>query len=352
MSYFLKELVSFNRPQMNPYKVFAAGLCMLIILFTGYFSGNMQFASFGSLGIFTFLYYQQLPIKQLLTRMLTIGAFLYLCMVIGMYSSHLLWLSPIAVGLVAFVGRVGFRLYHITKPGPFFGIMIVTMGASTRVPLHSVLGTSFYFLAGVAVSLIVGLCMLLTEKGPAQPLPTMPLVDRLHADPGAILDGIFYAATLFFAAYLSHGLALNNPYWMVVSCASILMGDNLRSILHRNIQRIFGTTIGLGIAAFIFSMPLSLPMTLLLISFLFIAVEFFIPRNYWLANFFTTPMALLLSTLAQQQYHASLLSDRLLGIALGSILGLVSAWIFITGLKFYHHSIILENQAEEDSSAS
>lgn len=342
MSYLFKELLVFNRPKMNQFRIIGAGICMLIVLFIGYFSGNMQFASFGSLGIFTFLYYQHLPAKQLLQRMLTIGAYFYLCMIVGMLTSHIPWLVPLIVGLVAFIGRVGFRLYHIAKPGSFFSIMIVTMGSSTRIPLDKLLLTSSYFLIGVAVSLIMGFVILMTERTPTVPLPTLSLINRLQSDPGAILDGIFYATTLFFIAYLSYGLAFHNSYWMVVSCASILMGDNLRAIFHRNIQRIFGTTIGLGIAAFIFSMPLSLPMTLCLIAILFTIVEFFIPRNYGLANFFTTPLALLLSTLVQQQYHYSLLSDRLLGIAIGSVVGLLSAWIFTTGLKFYHRAILPE----------
>lgn len=105
---------------------------------------------------------------------------------------------------------------------------------------------------------------------------------------------------------------------------------------HRNIQRIFGTIIGLAIAAFLLNLTLSVFQTLLMITALFVTVEYFVKRNYAIAQFFTTPMSLMLSMLVKQQYLYTLIQFRFLGIVIGSLLGLLAAWMMTTSLNFYN----------------
>ena len=173
-----------------------------------------------------------------------------------------------------------------------------------------------------------------------EPLPISKtkktLKSRIDEDPAVVIDSLLYSGILFFAVYLSMGLQLKNPYWLVVSCAAILQGDNLRAMAHRNIQRIFGTIIGLAIAAFLLNLPLSIFETLLMITVLFVTVEYFVKRNYAIAQFFTTPMSLMLSMLVKQQYLYSLIQFRFLGIVIGSLLGLLAAWMMTTSLSFYN----------------
>ena len=66
---FFKELIHYNKPKESPLRLIGAGLCMISILFTGYLLHQLTISSFGSLGIFTFLYYQRLPLKQLMIRL-------------------------------------------------------------------------------------------------------------------------------------------------------------------------------------------------------------------------------------------------------------------------------------------
>ncbi|MHC9000057.1 FUSC family protein [Enterococcus bulliens] len=170
----------------------------------------------------------------------------------------------------------------------------------------------------------------------------------MHQDPGSILDGMFYSGTLFFATYLSQGLHFNNAYWLVVSCAAILMGDNLRAMAHRHVQRILGTVVGLLITALIFNIHLSSVGMLLMIPILFMVIEYLIMKNYAVATFFTTPMALMLTTLARQPYSGSLLADRMLGIVIGSVLGVLAGWIFTVGIEFYNKEFHLHQNLEKE----
>lgn len=334
---FFKELIHYNKPKESPVRLIGAGLCMISVLFTGYLSHQLAISSYGSLGIFTFLYYQRLPLKQLMLRLSIVGTFLTAANFLGMLSTHAVWTAPIVVATVGFLGRFFFRLYGIAKPGPFFIVMVTAMGVSTNVPLAKIPVMSSYFFIGVLFSLLGAFIMHFVEKDsfPANQVKKA-LKERINEDPAVVIDSLLYSGILFFAVYLSMGLQLKNPYWLVVSCASILQGDNLRAMAHRNIQRIFGTIIGLAIAAFLLNLPLSVFETLLMITALFVTVEYFVKRNYAIAQFFTTPMSLMLSMLVKQQYLYTLIQFRFLGIVIGSLLGLLAAWMMTTSLSFYN----------------
>ena len=86
----------------------------------------------------------------------------------------------------------------------------------------------------------------------------MSLQERLYIDPASLLDALHYAAILFLAAYLSQSLHLVNAYWMTFTCAAILQGENLHSVMQRNVQRILGTSLGLLLSAILLMIPLHL----------------------------------------------------------------------------------------------
>ncbi|MEO1769691.1 FUSC family protein [Candidatus Enterococcus ferrettii] len=346
---FFRELIHYNQPKDSYIRLIGAGLCMISVLFTGYFTHQLAIASFGSLGIFTFLYYQPLPLKQLLLRLSLIGIFLTVGNFVGMLSTHWHWTAPLFVALVGLIGRFFFRLYGIAKPGAFFIVMVSAMGASTQIPLPKIPVMSFYFLIGVCFAIFFATLLHFFDKRTPQIEVKRSLKERLNDDPSVLIDSLFYSCVLFFAVYLSMGLQLKNPYWLVVSCAAILQGDNLRAMLHRNIQRIFGTLVGLVIAAGLLNLPLTVFETLLVITALFVTVEFFIKRNYAIAQFFTTPMSLMLSMLVRQQYLYSLIQYRFLGIVLGSLLGFGAAWIMTTGLKFYNQKFDLHENFDKET---
>lgn len=149
MEHSFKELIHYNKPKESPLRLIGAGLCMISILFTGYLLHQLTISSFGSLGIFTFLYYQRLPLKQLMIRLAIVGSFLTVGNFLGMLSTHAAWTAPIVVAIVGFLGRFFFRLYGIAKPGPFFIVMVTAMGASTKIPLHRIPTMSSFLLLGV-----------------------------------------------------------------------------------------------------------------------------------------------------------------------------------------------------------
>ncbi|MGK0551014.1 FUSC family protein [Enterococcus faecalis] len=341
ISTFLKNLFTINRSQENPIRIIGSGVCMAIPLLIGYFFNNLTISSFGSLGIFPLLYYQDLPRKQLLRRLGIVGCSLLSGVMVGMFSTHTPWTIPFAISGVAFGARILFRLYGIAKPGGFFIIMVTAMGTAMKIPLAKIPIMIGFVSIGVLTSLVIATLLSFYLQRHAVPMVSqkkMSLQERLYVDPAALLDALHYAVILFLATYISQSLHLTNSYWMIVSCAAVLQGENLRAVMHRNLQRIFGTMVGLLISALLLNIALSPLQTIGLICLLFMTVEFSVKRNYAIANFFTTPMALLLSNLARHQYISSLLSYRLLGIVLGSLLGLASAYVLTTSVKFYNRA--------------
>ncbi|GEN91455.1 FUSC family protein [Tetragenococcus koreensis] len=345
---FFKDLLHLHRPTFNVVKLLGTIACMAIILFIGYFSHNMSIASFGFLGIFILMYYENIPLKNLILRFIAVALFILTSFLIGFLTTFASWTAPIAVGLIAFLGRIFFRLYDIKKPGVFFAVLVSAMGASMRIPIKQVPVLGSYYLLGAFIAILMAIIVHFTEKEPPTIVEEKSFFQRVHEDPSVFIDGIFYGATLFLAVYLSSGLQLQNPYWMVVSCAAILQGDNLRAIMQRNVQRILGTVIGIGIAALLLNAPLTTLETIFLIIALFTISQISVRSNYALSAFFTTPMALLLSSLTKDQNVPSLLQYRFIGIALGALLGALSAWLITTGLKFYNKSFDLHESFDKE----
>ncbi|WP_373279875.1 FUSC family protein [Lactococcus fujiensis] len=72
-----------------------------------------------------------------------------------------------------------------------------------------------------------------------------------------------------------------------MSSAAVLSGEELKIIKTRYHGRIVGSIVGLLIGAGLTLLNLSIVEIVLVLMLLNILVEYFMPRNYALANFFT-----------------------------------------------------------------
>ncbi|WHK85757.1 hypothetical protein QLQ32_11000 [Enterococcus faecalis] len=74
-STFLKDLFAIDKANDELFRLVGVAICMAIPLLIGYFSNNLLIGTFGSMGIYTFIYYQPLPLPQLLRRLNIVGFF-------------------------------------------------------------------------------------------------------------------------------------------------------------------------------------------------------------------------------------------------------------------------------------
>ena len=65
----VKSYFTFNKIQENPFRIMNLMVLIFLVLWIGYINHNFLISSFSSLGIFTFFYYQNIPMKQLLKRL-------------------------------------------------------------------------------------------------------------------------------------------------------------------------------------------------------------------------------------------------------------------------------------------
>jgi len=127
---------------------------------------------------------------------------------------------------------------------------------------------------------------------------------------------------------LAISFPFNKPYWITLSCASVMLGSTIMSTFHRAIQRFCGTIIGVGIAIIIFRVQPQGFMIVIINMALTILTELFIGKNYAIAAAFFTPNALLLSEAATEMHDVSYFATaRITNIVVGSIIGLVGIYL-------------------------
>ncbi|WP_018548760.1 FUSC family protein [Streptomyces sp. LaPpAH-108] len=125
------------------------------------------------------------------------------------------------------------------------------------------------------------------------------------------------------------GLGLGHGYWAAISAAAVLHAVNVRTTMQRAVQRTLGTAVGLLIALGVLAghpEPALLALVVVILEFL---LEYMVVRNYGLGVVFLTPLALLLSDLADPTSPEALIFDRGLGSLLGIVVGLACSLLVV-----------------------
>lgn len=342
----VKDLLLIKKTDDSLLRVFGAGITTGLMLFIGYFSGNMQIGTFGALGAFAFLYYTPIPTKYLVPRIFKVG----ICMILGFFagavSTFVPWMIPITISLISLLSFILFRIINAPKPGAFFIIMVSSMATGTSLNFEGILRSTVYIAFGVVAAVFIATFVGILHRKIIEdtenyiPIPFKEKFDyALKHDSTVLLSSIHHAGIIFFATYIGMSLGLGNPYWVTISCAAVLQGRELIVIFHRNIQRIFGGMIGLMLGIFLFSLNLNVLSTIIIITILNIFVEYCMVRNYGLANFFTNPLSLLLASLSSGAFVNELVSYRLAGLVLGSITAFIGAAIIALAIKIYKRTL-------------
>ncbi|MBJ8326118.1 FUSC family protein [Streptococcus pacificus] len=339
-----KSLFALKPMVDNPYRVLMIGFAIFIVLMVGYWRNDFLISNFASLGLFTLFYYQNLPMPYLLRNLGIIGGSLLLVFLLGFLSSYSPWFSPLVVGVIAFISRLLTRLFNVHKPGGIFFVMVAAMGTTIAIPEKKLVEVILFFLLGIVISLIGAVIIKKTETRVEVAVPHNTFKERFFKDPLALVDAIFYSSALFMSVYLSHGLHLGNPYWVTLACAAILLAENLEALKHRHLQYLAGTFVGLVVASLLLVLPLSRVLLILLITILYALAQYYVPRNYAVANIFITPMVILLSVTNNSDLSLHLFQSRFIGVLLGSFIGFGTAWLM--WLMLNHYLAVTKNISE------
>ncbi|WP_037603658.1 FUSC family protein [Streptacidiphilus rugosus] len=290
--------------------------------------GRLDLLLYTSAGTMCALFAHALPYRERARTLVWV--------VLGMTASVALSLGAAAlvpdaaalVLLAALVAAAQKLLCDATRLGPPGNVIFTFVSASAffvpqrlgEVPAH--LGLT---LAGGAVALLVCLAPALVKAhGPALVLaaPRAPHDVRALL-PLAVRVGLGCA----LAGLASLAAGVGHPYWAVVTAAAVHRSNTSVS-WQRALQRTVGSL--LGLALFTATVPLTRSaelVALLVIAVCQVGAEATITRNYWAAQVFVTPMALMLVSLGSAEPVGRLVTDRWLDTLLGAGLGVLSALV-------------------------
>lgn len=139
---------------------------------------------------------------------------------------------------------------------------------------------------------------------------------------------IRYGVILAIASAVSYILPFYKPYWLSLTCASVMLGATIMSTMNRAIERCVGTFIGLGLAAFILSLKPEGYLFILFSMLLSATIEFLIVKNYAIATIFITANAILLAeNKAPNLDPIVFINARFIHVIIGSFIALLGTYL-------------------------
>jgi len=318
-----QHLSTFNRSdrrwQMPLCAALASGLPLLISAYLD----HLTFGLTASLGGLIFLY---TPSTALHHRMVTLMACAFgmcACYTLGIVVHFVPWLRIPVIVFVAALVTMACRFYAVGPPGSMFFVMATSIGMyspvqALEVPLHVGLLTMGCLLACL-VALFYSAHVLRLQ--PAQPVKSPDAMDTDLVVFEPLVISVFVGLSLA----LAEGMGLDRAYWVPVSCLAVIQGGSLRAVWIKQVHRIGGTAMGLGVAWALLALPLDpWRFCALMITLTFI-VETLVVRHYGLAAVFITPMTILLAEASQLGHMdaTGILHARLADTVLGSAIGLL-----------------------------
>ncbi|SJZ68633.1 Fusaric acid resistance protein-like [Pilibacter termitis] len=324
----LYELFKQNKVQDSVLRPIGAGLSVLYPLGVGLLFHNLHIAQFGILGAFSFLAFQRISIAYNLKAISIHGICILLSFILGMLSVKAFWIFPFLIAITSFFGFMVVKIYRIPKPAHFFVLMLLATGGNTHLISTNIFYVASCLIIGILSSIFNGLLISLLENLPLRHEKSshqrLYWRDKLYVTiderPKILLDALHFSFILFVAGYVAYLLKENFGHWVLISCAAVLAGEEIEVIKRRYLGRIVGSMIGLFLGVVLISLKLPTIALMFIIILLNILIEYFMPRNYTIANFFTNPLVLLLSLLTSNQSASELVLGRFTGVILGSVI--------------------------------
>jgi fusaric acid resistance family protein len=330
-----KLFLEMNKVEGSILRPIGAGIVIIIPVMLSLLTNNIAFAQYGVIGSFAYLSYQHISLSYNTKAIFFHGVSLTISFALGVFVNHNIWLLPFIVAFISALGYLTTKIYEIPKPGHFFIIMVFAMGISINVDIITNPTIIAYFLTGIIGSLICGIAISLIERLPITKkeikAKKISLKERYHQtikkNPETLINTLNFSFILFVAGYISYLLIDLNGYWVLISTASVLLGEELYLVKNRYKGRVLGSILGIAIGIILLSINLNLIGLIFLLIILNFLIEYFMPRNYTIANFFTNPLVLIFASITTNQLGIIIVESRFLGILIGSTLGFILLYI-------------------------
>ena len=325
----LNHLLTFNRSQRPWHMPIIAAIAISFPVFVGAYFDSLSSGIKASLGAMVIL---NLPLAgKLPYRLVTLMAWgfaMSLCFAFGLIAQQIAILRLPVFMLMAFGVIVFGRYYRQPPPAGLFVMMAGAIALFIPLPLADIMSATGLVMLGSGVALVIGLLysLFLLATRPIAPTPTYSY------EPDTLTESIIVAGFVSLALLIALLLNMSNPYWAAVSCFLIIQGIHLRTMWIKQIHRLLGTLVGIGLASWMLSWGLSIWGVAIAILTMMLCIESLVDRHYGLAVIFITPLTIFiaeygsglpLTSTAYQEVTHTRLFDTLLGCLVGLSGGVV-----------------------------
>jgi len=333
----IQPLLSFSEHKRPLGFLLVAALSTGLPVFVGAGVGQFAPSMIASMGGLVILYLRQTPLAHRMTSLAVCAFGFALCFALGVLTSFNILLSSLTLVLSVVLVTVICRYFSVPPPGSFFFTLVACLARTLPFDLSLAAERTGILLFGCMGACLLGLAYSLIQmrfQPAAAQRPVEPRDPRVVAILlEALVIGLFVGGG-YLAAHLAQ---LENPYWVPVSTAAIMQGATFRVVWHRNVHRIVGTAIGMGLAWLIFlASPGNWTLAALILVLSFV-IELLVTRNYGLAVVFITPLTVIFAEAASASADPGpLMAARLLDIVIGSCIGYVGGWVI-------HHPTLFQS---------
>lgn len=323
-----KPLIEINAQTRPLSLLFIAALAIGLPVLVGAALDLFSSSVLASMGGLVILYMNQAKkLSQRITILAACSVGFLLCFLFGTFTSFNPFLSALTLAITAFLATVICRFYRLPPPGSFFFIMVACVSRALPYEVTFIPERAGILLAGCLGAILLGLLYALFQG--TRSTVTPPITHHQPLDKVALMLEAGVIASFIGGGYLlALMIGLDNPYWVPISTAAIMQGATFQKVWHRNVHRIVGTMIGMGLAWLIFSFspnPWILAWLIMILSFL---IEALVTRNYGLAVIFMTPLTVIFAEVNQVTGDVHILMvARMMDIVLGSLIGYLGGWL-------------------------
>ncbi|MBU5211690.1 FUSC family protein [Heyndrickxia oleronia] len=318
-----------NRTPKYPWKkAISAAITMGLPFLIGALFGHIEWGLLAGIGGFTSLYVHNESYKQRAIKLIIVNIGLVVSFALGIICGFSFLSTSLILGIISFLSTFICSAYKVLPPSGYFFVLVCGIGTGLQMTLTAALLPIGIALMGGCLAWLIGMSEWFFD------IKEITQTTRNHTwkaalnDSSILLASIRNGAAIFVATLIAFALGFHRPYWVSISCASVLQGATISIILHRSFQRSIGTAVGVFIAGGILALQPSYWLLGLCVMTLQFLVEMIIVRNYAFAVVFITPLALLIAETGRSDtVIPALIEARLLETLLGCAIGLATAYL-------------------------
>ncbi len=310
------------------------GIGVFLPLFALLATGRLDLMVFVIFGAFTGVYGRVPGYANRLIAQSKAGAlFLAVILLAVLSSSYLVdhvdpgrgaWMIVALTTVVSGVCAVVVGLMRLRPGGSLFHIFAFAAIASMPVqpPLLESMGAA---LATVLLAILIGFSGMAFPGSAGWERRTVPPALSGNVRTAIWWEAFFYVLAAGLAGsianLLSPALSTGHSYWAMVAAVVPLVGHTTRHRVRRGLHRVLGTLTGIVLMAAIIAFQPPVWVLLILVGLLQVCAELFIARNYFIAQIFVTPLALV-GVSVGTGLSTRLLYDRVLETVIGAAVGI------------------------------